>query len=509
MSYMLMAPFDGDLPSLLNVFKSSATGAVQRTMTAKLSDWMSVKDFGAVGDGVADDTAQFQAALNAASLAGRGLYIPQGTYRLMARISCSGCIALIGESRANTKLLWPNSAPTEGIQINLGGSNYISDMAEVYDLQMLSGKTTVLAAALTIIGSPAYAADRITSRVVLRNLVIRGATHPNTDGWRVGVQLTNCTNTTVDNICFWGKVGSSSCLYDSDYAFVYDNGNSATPHPAAFSFLNSFVCCAKTGVYANDFEGGLIRGNQIIGVNTGVNSVGPLEYPHISILDNHINATDACVMVDKMFEAMVMGNLLYNQDKEGTVGTGVTITNGAQYSLISNNVFENYKQTTGMNCVVVASGSKAFIHGNTIRRSNGFASGNGVGVWLTNGSSYCVVGTNLVDNSNTKYLDTGNSNNVQDSGGSTDAWWSTATDGRTTQYGSKVVSLDASGNAVVTLPKVYRSAHHSVRACCGDPSFSGNLAFSATPTTTSSFTLSVRPNPGAVSVRVNWDSNGI
>jgi polygalacturonase len=46
-----------DLATLGGGFTQSGTGAIRRTVENKLKDTVSVKDFGAVGNGVADDTA--------------------------------------------------------------------------------------------------------------------------------------------------------------------------------------------------------------------------------------------------------------------------------------------------------------------------------------------------------------------------------------------------------------------------------------------------------------------
>ena len=80
--------------SLIGYTQGSAN-AVSRTVQNKLQESVSVLDFGAVGDGVADDTASIQAAIN--SLSSGNLYFPIGTYKVTSTISITAPIQLIGE----------------------------------------------------------------------------------------------------------------------------------------------------------------------------------------------------------------------------------------------------------------------------------------------------------------------------------------------------------------------------------------------------------------------------
>lgn len=63
-------------------FVAGGTGAVTRSMDAKLRDQVSVKDFGAVGDGVADDTVAFQSAMAAHDC----VFVPHGVYRVTSTL---------------------------------------------------------------------------------------------------------------------------------------------------------------------------------------------------------------------------------------------------------------------------------------------------------------------------------------------------------------------------------------------------------------------------------------
>ena len=65
----------------------SRTGSVTRTVASKSNDVVSVKDFGAVGNGVTDDYAAFLAAINSLSAEGGKIIVPDASYVLNSTLT--------------------------------------------------------------------------------------------------------------------------------------------------------------------------------------------------------------------------------------------------------------------------------------------------------------------------------------------------------------------------------------------------------------------------------------
>lgn len=76
------------------------TGAVATTAQAKLRESVSVKDFGAVGDGITDDTAAIQNAINTSGF----VFLPSGNYRVTSTITLNSGTHLVGTGRSNTTI---------------------------------------------------------------------------------------------------------------------------------------------------------------------------------------------------------------------------------------------------------------------------------------------------------------------------------------------------------------------------------------------------------------------
>lgn len=77
-------------------FLQAGTGATSRSTQSKLREVISVKDFGAVGDGAADDTVAIQAAVTQAGVEAGVVFVPSGTY-ISTTIDVPSNVTIYGE----------------------------------------------------------------------------------------------------------------------------------------------------------------------------------------------------------------------------------------------------------------------------------------------------------------------------------------------------------------------------------------------------------------------------
>ena len=106
-------------------FLQAGTGAVVRTSQDKMRETVSVKDFGAVGDGVTDDTAAIQAAINSLSLTGGSIYLPPGVYNISSKIVVGNGTTTTVSTRNNVRLIGAGSGSSAADSLNFGAGTRI------------------------------------------------------------------------------------------------------------------------------------------------------------------------------------------------------------------------------------------------------------------------------------------------------------------------------------------------------------------------------------------------
>lgn len=139
----------GDEGDALVAVNQPSGSSVVRNQHAKNDECISVKDFGAVGDDVADDTAAIQTALNwMAAASNRTLYVPAGVYRVSSvtqtfvntapnfttincRLVCDGAFRHIQTTGNMFKIL---GAAYSSYEFNIVGTGYNSATIPNYTL---------------------------------------------------------------------------------------------------------------------------------------------------------------------------------------------------------------------------------------------------------------------------------------------------------------------------------------------------------------------------------------
>ena len=379
-------------------FLQAGTGAVTRTAQAKMRDVVSVKDFGAVGDGVADDTAAIQAAVTAAA----AVYVPAGTYVVNVvtldantEIYGDGAASIIKQSASfvggSQGSLYANSG-SAGSQVNniiirdlrVEGTNISAPtFSEFKHLVSLNGVRNALVENVQFIGFQGDGLyigsginggdERHNTNVIVRNCFFDGINKENRNGVSAidcngllvdGNYFTRCTKSTmpgaidiepdaqifhivrdikiVNNKFFdiGGNLGAIS---------FYLPGIAYTNFPRGFLVQGNHIdtCAANGVVFSYNVVGGVTEstGNFAVKIldNTVVNSTRPFEIPNakdVLIEGNSFlgSAQDALISFNtanvNVLDCMINNNFFYACGSTG--GTGLSIFTCSRVSIDGN-----------------------------------------------------------------------------------------------------------------------------------------------------------------------------
>jgi hypothetical protein len=246
------------------------TSAVQTNVEAKLAETVSVKDFGAVGNGIADDTAAFQAALNV----GGYIFIPDGIYLVTSSLTVAFAVRIYGGKGA--QITYSNASAA------LFSNAAVSSIA-YFEANGFSIESTFTRAVMSSIGTFDI---RGAAAASFMDLDISGGS----------IRLLNATYANIER----NKVLASNGIGDTkcDYGIVtFDAVNVTISDNLVGGFSNDGIKLGVTGPTATTSSKTVVTGNKVYDSATN----------HIDVFDGGRN----CV---------VSGNILY-----GTCNTALEI----------------------------------------------------------------------------------------------------------------------------------------------------------------------------------------
>ena len=145
------------------------TGAVAYPVCEKLEQTVSVKDFGATGNGTTDDTAAIQLALNSGA---KKIYAPAGTYKILGTLTIPTGVCLDGDGPEQT--IFDGSSTTYAA---LSSGRHIQTAEGSYtELPALSVSPSKGATTLTFVSAPSLQVNDV--------FLIYNPTDYSYSGWR-------------------------------------------------------------------------------------------------------------------------------------------------------------------------------------------------------------------------------------------------------------------------------------------------------------------------------------
>lgn len=304
-------------------FLQSGAGALAVSVQSELRQHISVKQFGAVADGVTNDSAAFQAAAVEALARGYGcVHIPAGTYRLQTKITVAmtgqSGLSFSGDGEELTTLIF-DTASGDGFDISSPSGNWWINVTPhnrvaFNGLTIATTKTNIGTAILLNMGS---LEGRPAPGVSISNITIRG--HDGfTDYFAKGVDLLDTADVDVNNVrVVQGGPGNLN-------GFGFDiRASGPTTDPTNIKFTNCEVVFGNIAYRAGDHVEGIYM-TQCDGINVNRYLVwNSAAESGLHVVGGHSNCFERNFDLAGMFDGSITGHLAY---KNGVSATFRNIT---------------------------------------------------------------------------------------------------------------------------------------------------------------------------------------
>ena len=351
-------------------YTPSGTGVVETTVQAKLRDFISVTDFGAVGDGSTDDTAAIQACIDSIESTGGTVFFPLGTYNIGAvTIGTSSNVCLDGGGSAVLALV--------GTSAGFTASGTVSNLT-------IRGFTAVGDSTSTN-GQAFY---QTTTPSTINNLSIH---NNNISEIQIGITVSSenggsCTDVNIYNNHIdttYGTIGGTGygihvATADnvSMYALVHDNIITGSTRHAIYAARGDNVIIENNIIYGHRAATADNSLRAAIGIGRGSNRLitgNLIEGAYDGAI--HVNRADATAIAD---DTVISNNrIVHNMNNVGQITVGSTnpvsdgICNGV--SIEGNYIASGTANTT---CIDIHCGKEIVISNNVIKMEH--ATGNAI-----------------------------------------------------------------------------------------------------------------------------------
>ena len=375
--------FDFYVPGGRYNFLVTKNGTTLKTVTdVDIVDYqdytVSIKKFGAIGDGIADDTAAIQAALTYAVANNVPIFFQHGKYKITGNItvnfpSYTSVLIITGAGSSVSKIISPNGC---GIIINfIGPYNSI----QVSGLTVLGGLTnTGTAFLIAQTGSVGNPCDCATS--LFYDVTIAG-TSTNTF-FQTGISITGASCFNFKSVSIYGDTTSGFVGINCGYGIILQGNGAGQPIPVQFNIESCTLNNLTVGIYYGNYvQGVAVSLTNFTQCNWGILApTAAQKLDQLSVMGCQFNCASRGILLQNILvNTMISNNLFLIPD--GVIGIDIIY---ATCLSITGNTF-NYESTgastTGIAIESTFNGSITPNKSTDIIAANAFL-GLGVGVWL-------------------------------------------------------------------------------------------------------------------------------